>query len=446
MPVINRHIINSDINYDGANRDDLFRLINRWKRLLHNKHGVTKGDVMALGIFDVNHNHLACLFAAAELGLKIFIMTKPIARETIPATKMAIFGPVDITVQQEINPENPHVEMFQRYSKKICFEREIDEIADDSDIETVPVEETDTLIFTSSSGTTGGSKPAYFSHREVYEIANRNISAYQYQVDDVMQHTTNLHHASVMLTYLFPSLMICKKHFYGTIAYGDGYVFSKWETPDNFVRKYIIENKATNVFCTNKMFLELLLTTMKQFDIPHRVSLNISGFVATEELYQAAKELPVRIFSHYGSTETGIPLLINTIDSNSEYEENYLGRLVDDFYTIENDMVTSKLWRAPRNVPDKLSMKDGRYYFYGRKEPTHIDVEMYNYMVEQIPSFDVVKTDKLYLVIWDQEQFDFRDHLTNHVFDKIVFLKKQDFVVDTKVSMEQLTAYLDYHS
>lgn len=447
MPVINRHIINPDINYDGANRDDLFRLINRWKRLLHIKHGLTKGDVMALGIFDVNHNHLACLFAAAELGIKIFIMTKPIARETISATKMAIFGPMDITIcQEKIQPDDPHLEMWKRYSKKLCLETEIDEITDDTDITSVYVDESDPLIFTSSSGTTGDSRPRYFSHYEAYETSYRNITAFDYHEDDVILHTTNLHHCSAMLAYLFPTLMLCKTHYYGTIAFGDGHYFSKWQTPENFVSEYILKNKVNNVFCTNKMFLELLLSAMPAFDIPHRVSLNVSGFVATENLYLAAKELPVRIFCHYGSVDTGQPLLVNTIDKDSVYEEKYLGKQVDDFYVIKNDKVTSKLWSGTRDVSDELTINGDKYYFESRKEAPPIDIEIYNYIAEQIPSFDIIKASKLYLVIWDQDRHDFHEPLTKHVFDKIVFLNKKDFFVDTKISMEQLTAYLEYHA
>lgn len=450
MPVINRHIINPDINYDGANRDDLFRLINRWKRLLLFKYHVRKGNVMALGIFDVTINHIACLFAAAELGLKIFIITKPLARETIHATKMGIFGPVDITVSQKLEPGDLHIEMFSRYSKQICQEDEIEEITDDTDIE-IPVHSSEALIFASTSGTTGNSKPVFFTHDEVYRISQRNITVFGYNKNSIVQQTVNMHHASAMLTYLFPTLMACDTHYVGNIAFGPHLQTRIWY-PNEFIEVCLADRKVDNLICSNKFFLEIMLFGLERANrFPeHRITMNMSGFPATQDIYDMAKKYPIDFISHYGSIDTGIPLLVNKITQDSVYEPGYIGVLADDFYKIEDNLVYSDLWSEPREVPDRLMVENGKFYYLGRKAEQELYVgEIRESIQDQFGDHDFVisNTGKQYVVLWDKDiEYDIKN--SNSHVDKLftfVYLNKRDFMVDTKVSMEQLRAYLEHN-
>ena len=449
MPVINRHIINPDINYDGANREDLFRLINRWKRLLIYKQ-ISRGDVMALGIFDVSLNHVACLFAAAELGVKIFIITKPLAKETIHATKMGILGPVDITISQRLEPDDLHIEMFERYSKKICYEDEIDLITDDTDV-VISVAANEPLIFASTSGTTGTSKPIIFTHDEVYKISQRNISAFGYIKESVVQQTVNMHHASAMLTYLFPTLMACDTHYVGSIAFAQ-HILKKIWYPTQFVETCLADRKVDNIICTNSFMLSAIAQGMTEANrLPdHRITINMSGFPAGPEIYNMAKEYPIDFISHYGSIDTGIPLLVNKITQDSVYEPGYIGKLVDDFYKIVGNMVYSDLWSEPRPVPDTLLNENGRFYYVGRKDEHFLYTkEIKQLLLEQLGDHDfvVTNTGKHFIVIWNkQERYDIENGKT--YVDKaftFVYLNKEDFMVDTKVSMEQLRAYLEHH-
>ena len=449
MPVINRHIINPDINYDGANREDLFRLINRWKRLLIYKQ-ISRGDVMALGIFDVSLNHVACLFAAAELGVKIFIITKPLAKETIHATKMGILGPVDITISQRLEPDDLHIEMFERYSKKICYEDEIDLITDDTDV-VISVAANEPLIFASTSGTTGTSKPIIFTHDEVYKISQRNISVFGYIKESVVQQTVNMHHASAMLTYLFPTLMACDTHYVGSIAFAQ-HILKKIWYPTQFVETCLADRKVDNIICTNSFMLSAIAQGMTEANrLPdHRITINMSGFPAGPEIYNMAKEYPIDFISHYGSIDTGIPLLVNKITQDSVYEPGYIGKLVDDFYKIVGNMVYSDLWSEPRPVPDTLLNENGRFYYVGRKDEHFLYTkEIKQLLLEQLGDHDfvVTNTGKHFIVIWNkQERYDIENGKT--YLDKaftFVYLNKEDFMVDTKVSMEQLRAYLEHH-
>lgn len=447
MPAIDRYIINPNINYDGLNRDNLFSLINRWKRLLIFGHDVKHGDVLALGIFDVNANHIACLFAAAELGLKVLIITKPLTRETIDATKMGIFGPVDITISQDLDPDDLHVEMFKRHSKKICYESEIDAVTNDREVNAWPKPD-DILIFASTSGTTGNSKPVLFSHDEVFKISQRNIDIFGFTKDTIVQQTMNMHHASAMLTYLLPSLMVCDIHHVGPIAYGP-HLYKKVWTPTEFVEQCLSENKVDTIICSNIFFLKLLLEGFDQTDVTldHRVTLNISGFPATEELYEISKRYPINFISHYGSIDTGIPLLVNNINESSLYKKNFIGTVPDDFYIIQGNTVKCELWSSPRKIADDIVLLNDGYYYNGRETDALIDDELIQNLKEQNIDFTITTGgNKKCLVIWDNPAIlETRGTFVNKIFDIIVHLKKQEFIVDTKVSMEQLRAYLEHH-
>lgn len=453
MPVINRHIINPDITYEGLNRDDLFSLINRWKRLLAFEYGATKGQTIALAILSVNPNHIACVFAAAELGLKLFIITKPLARETIHATKMGIFGPVDITVSQEFYPDDLHNEMISAYSKKVCFEKEIDSITDDTDFVSSEIAPETEFIFASTSGTTGPSKPVIFTHGEVLRISKRNIPIFNITKNSVMQHTTNMHHASSMLTSLFPSLMVADKHYYGGIAIGP--IIIKAYYPLEFIEKCIIERGVDTILMNMGNMVDWFINALDEYkdQIHHTIRINLSGFTVPERFYEFTKKYPVEFYSHYGSIDTGIPLLVNHVTKDSVYEEHLLGITPDDFYTISDNSITCDLWESSRNLPDKLDFNDGKYYFNSRIElarpEKNYTQELRELLQDQLGDHTVctVKGED-YLIIWNSDiEYDLSVARTfiDRVFYKILYLNKLDFMVDTKVSMEQLRAYLEHH-
>ena len=66
----------------------------------------------------------------------------------------------------------------------------------------------DTLLVSSTSGTTRPSRPVLFSHKEVMGISKRNIPIFKFDKNSRVCHSRNLHHASALLTSLLPSLMI----------------------------------------------------------------------------------------------------------------------------------------------------------------------------------------------------------------------------------------------
>lgn len=455
--IIDRQVINPNISYSGMNRDELFSLINRWKNLLVTKYGAAKGQTLALAIIEVNANHVALIFAAAELGMKLLVITKPLVKETIHVTKMALFGPVDITVAQEFMDGDPHEDMVIKYSKKLCREEEVDSFTDDRDIPCEIVSPDDHLIFASTSGTTGTSKPVMFSHKEVYEISKRNIDVFGFKSDSVVVHTVSFHHASGILTFIMPSLMAVDKHFYGGIAW-QPVVMRTTYRPDEFVSRFIVQEKADMMLVTMPKAVTWLAEHIEKYrdQINHKIKFNTSGVTLTEEFYEYAKTLPIELQSHYGSTETGIPLLVNHVTEESEYEQNYLGRQVDDFYRLDGDLVFCDLWDEPKSVPDKLRFENGRYYFEERfQDDITLPIGVPDLLKEQLSEHQIVAVpsiEKPFLIMWKTENSE-ELHKTvletkteiDKSFQAILHLDKLDFMVDTKVSMEQLRAYLEHH-
>jgi len=67
---------------------------------------------------------------------------------------------------------------------------------------------------------------------------------------------------------------------------------------------------------------------------------------------------------------------------------------------------------------------------------------------EQHGEYSIVKGSKSFLVLWDAKtKFNFEMKTTpfTKMFGNIIYLNKKDFVVDTKIDMAQLKAYLEHH-
>jgi hypothetical protein len=124
--MITRDLLNKNIEYDGVGYDDICSLVNRWKSILVNKYGAKHGQILTNAVIKLNLNHIAINIAAGELGMRLLIMDKPVDETTIHMTKMALFGPSDITIDCEQIRWHPHDKMFNNYSKIVIGEEEID--------------------------------------------------------------------------------------------------------------------------------------------------------------------------------------------------------------------------------------------------------------------------------------------------------------------------------
>ena len=123
--LINRHILNDNINFDSKTKEELIHEIKKWKMLFRENYNVRKGEVVAISILDVTHYHLSCLLACAELGLKIFIIDAPATKESLPYTKLALHGPADYCVHHEFMGDELydglHGQMIREYSNCLLY-------------------------------------------------------------------------------------------------------------------------------------------------------------------------------------------------------------------------------------------------------------------------------------------------------------------------------------
>lgn len=348
--------------YDKTKKPEICRQINRVKNLLWNA-GARKGDIVTINIMVVDISHIASIFACAELGMKCFILDSPATKESLPFTKIALHGPSDFHIynsQEDTTGvyDGLHDEMIKRYGGiGIDFMEEVS----DNDFRGELVSPTDPFLISSTSGTTKPSRPITFSHQEVVEISRRNIDIFWFGHDAKVIHSRNLHHASAILTHLFPALMNAYSH--SSFALGhDGSHEEDWDYLKGL--KDLSDNPPSNIMIPNKKVLYDFLETFGGA-FKRTVNINMCGFVLDQDFVDLARQYNVCFQSHYGSIDTAIPLLINRVDKDSIVIPNSLGVLCDDFYktTLENGRmkVEHPLWDTPRYMDDKLEMFDGEY-------------------------------------------------------------------------------------
>ena len=376
--LINRHILNDNINFDSKTKEELIHEIKKWKMLFRENYNVRKGEIVAISILDVTHYHLSCLLACAELGLKVFIIDAPATKESLPYTKLALHGPADYCVHHEFMGDELydglHGQMIREYSKELIDTRELVfkepkdfEIPDD-------ISEDDIFMISSTSGSTKPSRKIEFTHKEVYEMSRRNIDIFKFKPETKVLHTKNMHHASAMICTLLPSIMVSEYHRSFTLPQN-----LDWISDVNILKQmisneqYRINSKGGyHMTVPNQMILEFLLKSVFP-SFKNKTIISMCGFTLPEEYVDIAKTFNLEFISHYGSIDTGIPLLVNYLDENTEYRSDCLGVPPDDFFNIQvspttNASVGCQLWSEDRILDDILYVEDNLYFLKGRVE------------------------------------------------------------------------------
>lgn len=447
--IINRDILNNDIIYDGQTKEQICKKINRWKRLLKYKYGLQKGDVVCLIIIEVSVNHIAAMLAAAELGMKLFLTNKPISNETVHATKMGIFGPMDLTIVTETQgggkpwPES-HYLMINRYSKQICMEDELEEILTDEDIpDEIVVNAEDVYLFGSTSGTKKNSRPVFWTHKDVYWMSTNELNQRcKFNCDDVAMHTINMHHLGSMIGFLIPSLMRIKTHY------------SNFIEADNVeeVAERMIDLGVTDTM-VHIIYLPRVLRYLEDNKdrIKKRITFQHSGKPLEQSDYDLCKRAPINFHSLYGSIDIG-GVIHNFVDDKSEYIPHRLGELMKNM-NIEIDgeymYVTSPMWNGEKKLLDDKIRFDGKDYFFDGRREQLPDLQPVDFRPVLNDTFDdwllLYRDGQPDLIIWDHEPIDFNNSFVpfHRLCRKIFFLEKEKFMDATKLSMEQVRAYVE---
>lgn len=448
--IINRDIIRDDITYDGHTKQEICALINRWKRLLRYKYGLQKGNTVCVHLYPVDIYHVSLVMAIAELGLQVFLTNKPVCMQTLHATKIAMYGPVDLSIH---DPDfkgdtlrEEHFVMIDRYSKQVCDWREIHDITDDSELEeTIEVLPEDIFVSTSTSGTSKRSRQILWSHKDTYWISKRNADyCLRLTEDSTVYNTVNMHHIGSMLTFLLPGLMAAKTHHH---------IWMTWENADEFVDK-LIETR-TDTTLVHALYFDRILHALEQKKdkLNKRVTFSVTGFALKEWHYEYCKRVPVNFNSGYGATEIGGPFIL-FVDDKTPYVPNNIGHAVPGYdVSVQGDdmWVASELFNGERRkLEDKVVFDGEHYLFYGRNEslPKLEPFDFRPILDETFDEWTLIynEGDRPDLIIWDEhESIDFSNAMIplDQLCRKICYLKKADFMGETKLNMEQVRAFVE---
>lgn len=403
--MITRNIINRDVVYDGRFKyEHIDSLINRWKNLFVNE-GARKGDLVAISILNVDVWHVSAVFACAELGLRIILLDSPAKMESLPYTKLARFGPARFCLDDGSGRnlyDGLHQSMITRYSQQIL---NIRQCADSSSDPCQPweVEETDPFLVSSTSGTTQFSRMVEFNHRDVLWMSKRNIDVFEFKPWSTVLHTKNMHHASALITSLFPALMCCKEHFHMTLPDGEQ------RHSQHQVLQTIDGCEITHMIVPNNKILNWLLSTGHIFR--RNVLMNMSGFTMGPDFNHLCKLHNISFIQHYGSIDVAIPLLTRKVTKDSFPEENCLGTPPDDTYNLTPSTPSGILWvdhpdwNHPKSMGDIVEFRNEKYYHLGRAEvesgldiPEDIDLEPFyqdtKINMDQLRGFLITKNSK----------------------------------------------------
>lgn len=423
--MINKNLLPATFTYEDeygnvTSKEDFCYLIDRWKSLLVNR-GAKRGNSLGISLVMVSPNHLALVFAAGELGMRLVLLDKPVCMETVPATKAALFAPIDFHIIDEyLQANEAYAEMVARYCTINIMEEEI--LAHTGEYTEIHGGMNDVYVCGSTSGTTSEGKIVEFTQQDCYSLANRNINVFEFTQESVVCHTRNMHHVSCMLTFMLPSLMVASKHYYYNIYHNMSGFFP-----------FMKEKKIDQVFFGSHFVVEDMIASDVVFDVAPKI--NISGYTVPEKYIDYCAKHNVEFMSHYGSVDTGIPLLLNHVKKGAEYISDWLGREPDDYYTMIFDLDWQTTVSGPSFNNRKMSdyiipREDGMWIYSGRLEKNVTEEVLRN-----VTGKDLTVVDD-HIVFWEDCHFS-RDCRYN-----VHHLDKKTWTTETKINIHQLRYFL----
>ena len=457
MNIITRDKINKDIKVYNPfanvwqDYNSLCKKIDQIKNTLIRR-GAKKGDSVALIQIFISLNHMASVFACLELGLKLIVADMPATKESLPYCKIALRGPTKFTLYDsdiftykfEEQDGRPWHDMIFNYSTYAISEKEYDNVFDPT-----PIWATEDCVglVSSSSGTTDWSKSVDFTQKEICSIAERNIKLFNYQKSDIVVQTKNLHHGGSLLISFLPSIMTCDKHVSAFIADYKNY-FEANKTFQTHLIKTINHMQCNRITITNydifESFLELAGNTIGKFTR----TLIIIPFVfkSSPRLIELAKKYNVEVHNTYGSIDSQmIPLSINKITKDSEFEDNYVGDWVDDaFYKIHSidDRQVHTFERQDGRlctIQDSIEIKNGKVYLYARAVDENLESRQ---QVEKYinADFSIVQNgNDRYLALF--EEVEVPQEVIDMNFKNILVVNKILFYGEAKINYDALRGH-----
>jgi hypothetical protein len=399
-----------------------------WKTILYEGYNLRPGNSVVIYDTSLRFDYVCLVLAAAELGLKLILTPEKPSSVTGKDAKLDAlvksYGIIDLAIIDNVCANMPAiVASATRYSKKVIQSSVFStyNIVDHSIYNqmknTVSANNSDELIITTTSGSTGEPKLIVYTHQQLFRIGKRNVQAYNYTGTSTC-HTRNMHHAFVLLCHFLPSLTGIQTHHTNTFPMVDNHheLLALYQTLSHY--------KIDNVVLSYKSMLDNLIALMidRKLKFDHKITFIVGGFYITNDYVEKIRLVNVDcLISTFGSNETLAPILLRHIYQNTStngYQPNFLGLPCDDYYKLS---VTEdhRLSVECKDQFDSAVVMDDRFdgdinngfYHHGRDNFYRIDhrdfsLHQLNAIVKNFVTGDFNITidlpyQRIYLVLWE---------------------------------------------
>jgi acyl-coenzyme A synthetase/AMP-(fatty) acid ligase len=354
---------NNTVDTVTTEYNDIIRSIDQVKEYLIKEKNAQPGQTVMLGVF-YWPDYLSWFFACAELGLILAVVDY--IKTEAGLKKFEVYGDIDYVVYDLHYP--PGFEKFQ------------DNLINSNDVRNynysgtpTPVWATSdtTLMYTTTSGTTGKPKLITNSHRYFWDLLDRNANLYGLKESDRCFHSKGLHHGSVSCAYFLPTIKYCSTHFHAPY----GFAIDDLDE-DILIPKWVELFQAEKI---NKclMFYEQIDRLCEFLDISKKQHNDLTVFVLSRlkpsHIEKIVKEFNYKIISIFGSVEIGGPQFLPeiTLENCDTYNPGVMGKPVDDMYKLKINSESLLEIKTPWTdeyvcLGDRFEVDNGNWIFKGR--------------------------------------------------------------------------------
>jgi len=426
MNIITRDVLHPEFEITALNRDkddniitvymsrqELNEKIDLAKTYLIKEFNVKKGQrvVMSMTYWP---NYPIWLFACSELGMKFIISDFP--KTALAMEKMPLYKTADIVLWDMIYP--PGYDQPQYSDRKLNC-NVLETYNPDEIVSPVWCEPSDSIMITTSSGTTGTPKLIEHDHEFFFKMMNSDADLYGLKEDEKCWHDKNLQHGVILGVYFLPMANRCKSHYHSPIGWGGG---EREEALHRATVEKVQSEKINRIavfFDAMEWFSDLIDITKKQHD---NMKIHYIGSLKEKYFNKIAGEFGYTIIPTFGSQEVGGPVFYCEINQSNYKNWNIRTYGTPTPFYKEVTTVNDKLLRITdykgreHFTGDRFDVENNVYTFLGRADLCRINGKtVYTYflnsVVEEVTglvreqSFDIVfdSEEECWYIRTDQE-------------------------------------------